>query len=196
MNCGMQNNLRFPASALMGCSDPHFGRCTWILLYYYMHSITIKAWYRQLVLIRSHLPAARWPRRVGPYLVIRNRSCTDGMTRLSNVSTTKEAENQCCDIFISQDHINTGWTLGLCSNQTWTRPVILSIYRSQLPKNQHHEVLCCIHCLPLRSLLPGSRCQLCVLLSPFATLRITLTTYIFRWWARCTSMLICGHEIS
>ena len=56
--------------------------------------------------------------------------------------------------------------------------VILYLTGSK-PKNQHHEILRCLHCLPLRPLLPGSGCQrsaLCVLFSSFTSLRITLTT--------------------
>lgn len=38
-----------------------------------------------------------------------------GITRLSSISTTMETVNQCCNIFILQDHINP---VRLCSNQT------------------------------------------------------------------------------
>ena len=120
MYCGMQNHLRFCNVPCLtsrgGYSDPHFG--SWIASKYdYVRS---RARYRQPVLIRSRLPAAWWPRRVGPHSLIRNGSRTVVLPTV----------NQCCDIFIPQNRINSGRTGALLKPEIpWNH---FEVYKFQL----------------------------------------------------------------
>lgn len=84
-----------------------------------MRSITIGACFQQPALIRSRLPAARWTQQVVPYSVTGNRSWTVVFPDFQTFQLSRRhVVNQCCDIFISQDRINPGWTLRLYSKQT------------------------------------------------------------------------------
>ena len=115
MNCGMQNKgLSLPASALMGCASD---RRTMIILlytqYYYQGTISTTRCHPESS--ARHLVSP-----IGEYVLSHQKWKLYDYWDFK-VSTTKETENQRGDIFISQDHINTGWTLGLCSNQTSLR---------------------------------------------------------------------------
>lgn len=163
-----------------------------------MRSITIGARFQQPALIRSRLPAARWTQQVVPYSVTGNRSWTVVFPDFQTFQLSRRhVVNQCCDIFISPYRINSGWTLGLCSNQTWDPLKSFRVYKPQSK----------LWSSPLPPSSPSSPSSPRVWLPAFSIVRIIIvlyysnnqtdrTTYVFRRRARCTSMFIYGRETS